>query len=51
VKEDVPAVIGQLRWLNRLAETEKNVTILVTHDDELLERLTTSGTVGANLSI
>lgn len=51
VKEDVPAVIGQLRWLNRLVETESNIAILVTHDDELFERLTTNGVVGANLSI
>jgi len=51
VKEDVPSVMGQLRWLKNVAETEKNVTILVTHDDELFERLTQSGAVGAELAI
>jgi glyoxylase-like metal-dependent hydrolase (beta-lactamase superfamily II) len=51
VKEDVPSVMGQLRWLKNVAETEKNVTILVTHDDNLFERLTQSGAVGAELAI
>ncbi len=51
VKEDVPAVMGQLRWLKNVAETEKGITILVTHDDELFERLTRSGAVGAELAI
>ena len=51
VKEDVPSVMGQLRWLKTVAETEKSVTILVTHDDELFERLTTSGAIGAELTI
>jgi len=51
VKEDVPSVMGQLRWLKNVAESEKNVTILVTHDDDLFERLTQSGAVGAELAI
>ena len=51
VKEDVPSVMGQLRWLKNLTETEKNVTILVTHDDELFEHVTKSGLVGAELAI
>lgn len=51
VKEDVPSVMGQLRWLKTVAETEKSVTILVTHDDELFERLTKSGAIGAELAI
>jgi glyoxylase-like metal-dependent hydrolase (beta-lactamase superfamily II) len=51
VKEDVPAVMAQLRWLKAVAETEKNVTILVTHDDELFDRLTRNGTIGEELAI
>jgi glyoxylase-like metal-dependent hydrolase (beta-lactamase superfamily II) len=51
VKEDVPSVMGQLRWLKNVAETEKNITILVTHDDDLFERVTQSGAVGAELAI
>jgi glyoxylase-like metal-dependent hydrolase (beta-lactamase superfamily II) len=49
VKEDVPAVIGQLRWLNNLLRNEKNVTLLVTHDDALFTKLTESREVGRDL--
>ncbi len=49
VKEDVPAVLGQLRWLNRIDASEPNVTILVTHDDERFDAAVKSGAVGANL--
>jgi len=49
VKEDVPAVIGQLRWLNNLHRNEKNVTMLVTHDDTLFTTLTQSGALGGEL--
>lgn len=51
VKEDVPAVIGQLRWLKTVHETESNVTVLITHDDDLFARVTTSGIVGAELAV
>jgi len=51
VKEDVPAVIGQLRWLKGVHETERDLTILITHDDELYARVTTSGVVGPQLAI
>ena len=50
VKEDVPAVIGQLRWLNNLHRNEKNVTLLVTHDDTLFNTLTESGVLGRELA-
>ncbi len=49
VKENVPAVMGQLRWLNNLHRNEKNVTILVTHDDTLFAALTESGVLGREL--
>ena len=51
VKEDVPAVMAQLRWLKTIADTETNITILVTHDDELFERLTRAGALGAELAL
>jgi glyoxylase-like metal-dependent hydrolase (beta-lactamase superfamily II) len=51
VKEDAAAVMGQLRWLKAVGESEKDLTILVTHDDQLFERLTGSGVVGASLAI
>jgi glyoxylase-like metal-dependent hydrolase (beta-lactamase superfamily II) len=51
VKEDVPAVIGQLRWLKNVHDTERNLTILITHDDELFARVTTGGLVGPELAL
>src|SRR5262245_29037364 len=51
VKEDVPAVIGQLRWLKNVHDTERNVTILITHDDDLFGHVTRSGIVGAELAV
>jgi glyoxylase-like metal-dependent hydrolase (beta-lactamase superfamily II) len=51
VKEDVPAVLGQLRWLKHVHETERDLTVLITHDDGLFARVTTSGVVGAELAI
>jgi len=46
VKEDVPAVLGQLRWLNGIHHNEKNVTILVTNDDNRFAPAKTSGVIG-----
>ena len=46
VKEDVPAIMAQLHWLKRLADTEPNLTILVTHDDVRFDALAKSGTIG-----
>jgi glyoxylase-like metal-dependent hydrolase (beta-lactamase superfamily II) len=51
VKEDVPAVLAQLRWLNGLLASEPNLSILVTHDDELFTSVTASGLVGATLAV
>jgi glyoxylase-like metal-dependent hydrolase (beta-lactamase superfamily II) len=51
VKEDVPAVMAQLRWLNGLLASEPNLSILVTHDDELFTTVTASGLVGATLAV
>jgi glyoxylase-like metal-dependent hydrolase (beta-lactamase superfamily II) len=51
VKEDVPAVLAQLRWLNGLLASEPNLSILVTHDDELFTTVTASGLVGAKLAV
>lgn len=46
VKEDVPAVLGQLRWLNAVHRNEPNLTLLVTHDDERFDDLTRKGALG-----
>ena len=51
VKEDVPSVLGQLRWLKKAHENERDLTILITHDDELFSRVTENGIVGAELTI
>jgi glyoxylase-like metal-dependent hydrolase (beta-lactamase superfamily II) len=51
VKEDVPAVVGQLRWLNNILLNERNVTLLVTHDDELFMSSLKTGTIGGELKI
>jgi hypothetical protein len=51
VKEDVPAIMGQLRWLKEIYGNEPNITILVTHDDALFERITRDGIVGDKLAI
>jgi len=51
VKEDVPRIMGQLRWLNGVARTESNLTTLVTHDDELFASLTTNGRIGGELKL
>jgi glyoxylase-like metal-dependent hydrolase (beta-lactamase superfamily II) len=50
VKEDVPAIMGHLQWLKAIDESEKNITILVTHDDDLFEQVTRTGMVGAELA-
>ena len=49
VKEDVPAVMAQLAWLNGLTQREPSLNILVTHDGELLERMIARGVVGSEL--
>ena len=49
VKEDVPAIMGHLRWLKAVHESEPGMTILVTHDDGLFDRVTASGAIGAQL--
>jgi len=50
VKEDVPAVMGQLRWLNDILRNEPNIALLVTHDDELFDRAAKAGTIGTTLA-
>jgi glyoxylase-like metal-dependent hydrolase (beta-lactamase superfamily II) len=51
VKEDVPAVNGQLRWLNGVLRDEPNVTLLVTHDDALFTSATQAGAIGGELEL
>ena len=51
VKEDVTAVMAQLRFLNELSRREQQLHILVTHDGELLDRMIGDGHVGSELRI
>jgi glyoxylase-like metal-dependent hydrolase (beta-lactamase superfamily II) len=51
VKEDVPAVMAQLRWLNLLLRDEPHLHILVTHDGELLDRMIGEGAIGSELKV
>jgi len=51
VKEDVPAVMAQLAWLNGLMQREPALNILVTHDGEWLDRMIARGAVGGALKL
>ncbi len=51
VKEDVPAVMRQLRWLNHILRHESNIKLLVTHDDALFAQSTQSGAIGGELKL
>jgi len=51
VKEDVGAVNAQLRWLKHVHDTEKNIAILVTHDDERFNAAAKSGIIGGELAV
>lgn len=49
IVEDQPAVLDQLRWLNGLARTAANLTIVASHDDEDRRRLIESRVLGERL--
>jgi glyoxylase-like metal-dependent hydrolase (beta-lactamase superfamily II) len=51
VKEDAAAVTGQLRWLNNILRNERNVALLVTHDDELISSAVKAGVIGGELKL
>src|SRR4029079_15039637 len=34
ITEDVPAIQGELAWLNTLTRNEKNLTVVLSHDEE-----------------
>jgi len=49
VTEDENAVMDQLRWLNGLSRTERNLFIVTSHDDEQHKELIQNGTLGGRL--
>lgn len=51
VKEDKGAVLGQLRWLNHIMQNERNITLLVTHDDEQFKSAVKTGAIGGELKL
>ncbi len=51
VKEDKGAVLGQLRWLNHIMQNERNITLLVTHDDEQFKSAVKTGVIGGELKL
>lgn len=49
VKEDETALMTQLQWLNGLLKTEKNLHIVVSHDDEQRKEYIANGVLGGAL--
>ena len=49
VTEDKDQVMAQLRWLNELGRTEKNLVIVVSHDDEQHKELVEKKLLGGRL--
>lgn len=49
--EDQPAILGQLRWLNALQKSHPEITLLITHDEHLLDEFDQSGQVGVQLAV
>jgi glyoxylase-like metal-dependent hydrolase (beta-lactamase superfamily II) len=49
VQEDKAALLAQLKWLNELYRTEKNLFIIASHDDEEHEELIAKGILGEGL--
>ncbi len=50
VKEDVAAVMAQLRWLKRIGESEPDLALVITHDGELFDDLLRRGVIGTQLA-
>ena len=49
VQEDEAALLSQLKWLNGLSQTEKNLVIVASHDDEEHKNLIANGILGNGL--
>lgn len=49
IKEDDEALMAQLKWLNGLAKSEKNLFIVVSHDDEQRQQYIEEGVLGGRL--
>ena len=49
IQEDNAALLAQLRWLNELYRTEKNLFIVASHDDDEHKELIAKGALGDGL--
>jgi glyoxylase-like metal-dependent hydrolase (beta-lactamase superfamily II) len=49
VQEDGPAILAQLKWLNELSRTEKNLYIIASHDEDERKELIAKGILGDGL--
>jgi glyoxylase-like metal-dependent hydrolase (beta-lactamase superfamily II) len=49
IQEDKPALLAQLKWLNELYRTEKNLFIVASHDDDEHKELIAKGALGHGL--
>ena len=49
IQEDNEALLTQLKWLNGLSKTEKNLVIVVSHDDEQRKDYIAKGLLGSKL--
>jgi glyoxylase-like metal-dependent hydrolase (beta-lactamase superfamily II) len=49
IKEDDDALMTQLKWLNGLEKSEKNLFIVVSHDDEQRKQYIEKGVLGGRL--
>ena len=49
IVEDTSAISDQLKWLNTLSNTEKNLVIVASHDDDEHRELIARKLLGGNL--
>jgi hypothetical protein len=46
IKEPVELMAAELDWLNRLSRTEKNLSIVISHDEEQRREYIAQGVLG-----
>ena len=51
VRENVPQVMAQLRFLNEFMRRHPDIPVLVTHDNEQFEQMASAGVIGAKLKL
>jgi len=51
VKENRESIADQLKWLNQIYKTEKNVSVIVGHDNDQFEAYRAEGLLGSELEL